>query len=189
LKERFSYANAAPPIPLGKKGKLNSDTSGKGATVNDDEFTTLNLPDGKEVKIESRYFSDCVEQLHINDTTFGGLSKQVFESLTLCDDSIRKELATNIIISGGTSMLPGLGTRLNNDLNKHFMASKDEIGYMEAKVMPSSTYRESGYTQQRKHAAWIGGSIFASFDSFKQLRVTKQDWEESAESALLTKCF
>ena len=48
---------------------------------------------------------------------------------------------------------------------------------------------ESGYTHQRKFAAWTGGSIFASLESFKQLLVTKQEWEESADAALLTKCF
>ena len=196
LKERLSYVNATPPIPLGKKGKAGSiaDATSKLVAANDADFKTVNLPDGKEVKIESRYFSDCAEQLLSNETTdFGGLSKQVFESLILCDDSIRKDLANNIIISGGTSMLPGLGTRLNNDLNSHFAraegAGKNEGGLMQAKVMPSADFRESGYTQQRKYAAWTGGSIFASFDSFKQLRVTKQDWEESAEAALFTKCF
>ena len=60
---------------------------------------------------------------------------------------------------------------------------------MSIRVMPSSFYKESGYTNQRKHAAWQGGSIFATFDSFKQLRVTRQEFEEGAETSLLAKCF
>jgi len=197
LKERLAYVNATPPLPLSKlKGKSKGlnlvDAATKMVESNNDDFTTLNLPDGREVQIETRYFSDCVEQLISNEiTTFGGLSKQVCESLVLCDDSIRKDLASNIIISGGTSMLPGLGNRLTNDLTSLLAAKglNENNGDPSVVVMPSTAHRESGYTQQRKHAAWIGGSMFASFESFKQLRVTKQEWEESAEAALLTKCF
>ena len=32
-------------------------------------------------------------------------------------------------------------------------------------------YRESGFTTQRKAAAWIGGSIIASLDTFRQIKV------------------
>eukprot|EP00605_Chrysophyceae_sp_TOSAG23-4_P002830 GSChrysophyteH1.ASY1.ANO1.3115.1 assembled CDS len=178
LKERFAYGVA--------------DVATKVVESQNDDFTTVNLPDGREVQIETRYFGDCTEQLISNEvTTFGGLSGQVCESLVLCDDSIRKDLARNIIISGGTSMLPGLGARLEKDLGgllrQRSPGTVDADGA--AYVYPSADHRESGYTQQRQFAAWVGGSIFASFDSFKQLRVTKQEWEESMEAALLTKCF
>ena len=196
LKERLSTVNAIAPLPLGKKGKPTSmaDVTSKAVDSNDEDMTTVNLPDGREVKIETRYFSDCVEPLLNNTTTaFGGLSTQVHESLILCDDSIRKELLNNIIISGGTSMLSGLGNRLTTDLNKLFnkegSLASAATASVSATVMPSSTHSESGYTHQRKFAAWAGGSIFASLDSFKQLCVTKQEWEESADAALLTKCF
>jgi len=192
LKERLGNCNAAVPIPLAKMGNGKGsmgDVASKAVQENDSAFTTVYLPDGKEVRIEARYFSDCVEPMLSNSTTtFGGLSPQVYGSLVLCDDSIRRDLANNIIISGGTSMLPGLGDRLNNDLNRLF-ASKDSAGPPTATVMPSSARSESGYTHQRKHAAWTGGSIFASLESCRQLLVTKQEWEESADASLLTKCF
>jgi actin-related protein len=197
LKERLAFVNLTPPLPLSKlksKAKGVADVATKVVESQDDDFLTVNLPDGREVKIETRYFGDCSEQLISNThTTFNGLSGQVCESLVLCDDSIRKDLARNIIISGGTSMLPGLGARLEKDLDAQLRqrlgAAAEYTDGAAAFVYPSAEHRESGYTQQRKHAAWVGGSIFASFDSFKQLRVTKQEWEESAEAALLTKCF
>lgn len=197
LKERLAYVNLVPPLPLSKlkaKAKSMGDAATKVVESQEDDFTAVHLPDGREVKIETRYFADCTEQLITNDiTTFGGLSGQVCESLLLCDDSIRRDLARNIIISGGTSMLPGLGARLERDLDA-LLRSKCPESFQgddsaAAHVYPSAEHRESGYTQQRKHAAWVGGSIFASFESFAQLRVTKQEWEEGAEAALLTKCF
>ena len=92
-------------------------------------------------------------------------------------------------------MLTGLGDRLTNDLNEFFENGRDGEAQLggtagtQLRVMPSSFHRESGYTNQRKYAAWQGGSIFASFESFKNLRVTRQEFEEGVESSLLAKCF
>lgn len=36
---------------------------------------------------------------------------QVWDSLALCDDSIKKDLMHNVLLSGGTSLIPGLGDR------------------------------------------------------------------------------
>jgi actin, other eukaryote len=68
---------------------------------------TFSLPDGHDVTVDTNIFSNCTESLFYNHTNSGGLVPQVQESLILCDDSIRRELGNNIIISGGTSMLPG----------------------------------------------------------------------------------
>lgn len=73
-----------------------------------EEFKTFGLPDGTEVTVDSRIFSECSSGLFGRKAyNSGGLAGQVCESLTLCDDTIRRELAQNIIIAGGTSMLPG----------------------------------------------------------------------------------
>jgi actin-related protein len=56
------------------------------------------------------------------------------------------------------------------------------------RVVPTTHYRESGYTQQRKFAPWIGGSILGSFETYhKSLKITKQEWEENADVVLSTK--
>ncbi len=199
LKERFAYVNPvapAAPVPTLKRRASTAKTT----ATSSGETMTINLPDGNEVNVEKTVFGDCTETLMVNkETLYGGLSKSVYEALILCDDSVLGELKSNIIISGGTSMLSGFGDRLTNDLNALFTSrhignaseSETAMGVTEApiRVMPSSFYKESGYTNQRKHAAWQGGSIFASFDTFKQLRVTRQEFEEGAESSLLAKCF
>ena len=52
------------------------------------------------------------------------------------------------------------------------------------------SYSESGYTFQRRVAAWIGGSIIASIqDTYKEIKITKQEWDENSENCILTKCF
>jgi Actin len=50
--------------------------------------------------------------------------------------------------------------------------------------------REPGYTFQRKFGPWIGGSIIGSLESHSELKISRQEWEEGAESSLWqTKCF
>lgn len=195
LKERFAYVSKTAPTPLPtmkRRGTKSKDASTEPAP----ESINVFLPDGTECTIDQRIFGDCTEGLMKNkESTFGGLSKSVYESLVLCDNSIMGELKNNIIISGGTSMLTGLGDRLTNDLNEFFENGRDGEAQLDGtagtqlRVMPSSFHRESGYTNQRKYAAWQGGSIFASFESFKNLRVTRQEFEEGVESSLLAKCF
>ena len=114
-------------------------------------------------------------------------------SPSLCDDSIKRDLANNIIIAGGTSLLPGLGDRLGDELNRLSFEEASAKGLstpLPLRIIPSTAWSERGYTYQRKFASWIGGSIMTSLESFKDLKITRQEWEEGlGENALLTKCF
>lgn len=56
-----------------------------------------------------------------------GLTDAVIEVLTRVDTSVRAELATNIVLSGGGSMLPGLKSRLENEV-------KDQMPHLTVKV-------------------------------------------------------
>jgi hypothetical protein len=83
----------------------------------DDEVDTYVLPDGTEVNLPKKIFHQSTARLLDNpalDTplTVGGIVKQTFESLSLCDETLRGELMGNILLAGGTSLLPGLGDRL-----------------------------------------------------------------------------
>ena len=46
------------------------------------------------------------------------------------------------------------------------------------------SHREAGYTAQRKFAPWIGGSIIGSLATHSELKISRQEWEEGAESSL-----
>lgn len=72
------------------------------------ERVHFELPDGKEVNVEKKAFADAVEPLFTNpDFDPAGLSTQVFDSLSLCDDSILKDVSQNIILAGGSTMMTG----------------------------------------------------------------------------------
>jgi actin len=119
------------------------------------------LPDGTEVSVENNIFSDCTAAIFGGDkgNTSGGIGATTFESLMLCDESIRKDISQHIIVAGGTSMLPGLfflvfdawviiavaglGDRLSYELNNriHEMCDSKGRARYDCRVLPSSTAR------------------------------------------------
>ncbi len=83
-----------------------------------------------------------------------------------------------------TGALKSLGGGLANTIRNNLNGTIFDI-----RVFPSTSHRESGYTNQRRFAPWIGGSIFGSLETFNDLKLTRQEWEESGERLLLTKCY
>ncbi len=49
-----------------------------------------------------------MESLGIHDTTF--------QSIKQCDVDIRKDLYSNIVLSGGTTMFPGIADRMSKEI-------------------------------------------------------------------------
>ncbi|ODQ81434.1 hypothetical protein BABINDRAFT_159728 [Babjeviella inositovora NRRL Y-12698] len=108
----------------------------------------------------------------------GGLMELVLASLKSLEANgdVYGQLLSNIIITGGGSLLQGLETRLLNDLNR-FLPNFN-ISY----------YSSSGINSvERKFGSWVGASCLSSigddglvsgFDSGEGLFVSKQDYEE-----------
>lgn len=147
--------------------------------------TSFFLPDGTDVTIDSKLLSSCVEPLFVGPE---GLGSRIRESISLCDESVKRDLASNIVISGGTTMMDGFGDRLNYDLLNLYGAG-DPLSHS-IQVVPSANFRERGYTSQRKHASWIGGSLLGSFDTYHEsLKITRQEWDENPAVVLNTKAI
>lgn len=159
------------------------------------ESIAFSLPDGTDVSVEKNVLATCNDRLFQNSSLPSkGLVSQTYQSLALCDDSVKKDLANNIIISGGTSMLPGLGDRLDEELRDkvgtEFDMGRCPISSSHVRVIPTTQCSERGFTNQRKHAAWTGGSILSSFGTYhKHLKITKQEWEENPDVMLDIKSF
>ncbi|KAL3794327.1 hypothetical protein ACHAW5_009887 [Stephanodiscus triporus] len=95
------------------------------------------------------------------------LQKLVHESLTqVLDADLRKELSSNIILTGGASLFPSLEKRLSIELGE---------------VLPSPyKYKvtASKNSVENRYSAWIGGSILSSLGSFQQLWLSRREYEE-----------
>ena len=78
-------------------------------------------------------------------------------SLGQVDVDIRPHLLSNVVVTGGTSLMQGFTERLNHEL-------------MDAYSSPRVRVSAPGNMYERKYASWIGGSILASLGTFHQVR-------------------
>jgi actin len=73
-----------------------------------------------------------------------------------CDVDIRKDLYGNIVLSGGSTMFPGIADRMSKEITS---------------LAPSSMKIKVVAPPERKYSVWIGGSILASLSTFQQVCV------------------
>ena len=103
-----------------------------------------------------------------------GIHDTMFQTIMKCDVDIRKDLYSNIVLSGGTTMFPGIAERLTKELTALAPAA------MKIKVVAPP---------ERKYSVWIGGSILASLSTFQQMWISKAEYDESGPSIVHRKCF
>ena len=134
------------------------------------------MPDGSTITVGNERFR-CPEAL-FNPPMIGkdipGLHETAFTSITKCDIDIRRELYGNVVLSGGTTMYPGIGERLTKELT--------------SKAPPSIKIKVVA-PNERKYSVWIGGSILSSLSSFQQMWVSKSEYDEAGASIVHRKCF
>merc|ERR1711924_575482 len=97
---------------------LDFDTEMKAATESSDKEKTYELPDGNIITVGSERFR-CPEVL-FQPSFIGkeasGIHDTTFQSIMKCDVDIRKDLYSNVVLSGGTTMFAGIGERMTKEL-------------------------------------------------------------------------
>jgi actin-related protein len=134
------------------------------------------LPDGQIVTIGNQQFR-CPEVLFqpsFIGKEYPGVHQLTYNSIMKCDIDVRKSLYDNVVLSGGTTMFPGIAERLNKDLIALAPAS------MKIKVVAPP---------ERKYSVWIGGSILSSLSTFAAMWITKAEYDESGPQIVHKKCF
>merc|ERR1712176_1257030 len=134
------------------------------------------LPDGNVIKARKREVQapEVLFQPALIGMEQEGVHEATFHSIMKCDVDIRKDLYSNIVLSGGTTMYPGIQERLQKEITS---------------MAPSSVKVKVIAPPERKYSVWIGGSILASLTTFQQMWIGKDDYEESGPSIVHRKCF
>eukprot|EP01025_Chloroclados_australasicus_P048516 TRINITY_DN54_c0_g2_i3.p1 TRINITY_DN54_c0_g2~~TRINITY_DN54_c0_g2_i3.p1 ORF type:complete len:377 (-),score=60.17 TRINITY_DN54_c0_g2_i3:421-1551(-) len=134
------------------------------------------LPDGQVIKVASERFR-CPEVL-LTPSIIGmeavGIHETTFNSIMKCDVDIRKDLYGNIVLSGGTTMFPGIAERMNKEVTA---------------LAPQSMKVKVVAPPERKFSVWIGGSILSSLSTFQQMWISKQEYDEQGPTIVHRKCF
>ncbi|KAI3793173.1 hypothetical protein L1987_35788 [Smallanthus sonchifolius] len=104
----------------------------------------------------------------------GGIHEMTFKSIMKSDVDIRKDLYGNIVLSGGSTMFPGIADRVRKEITALAPSG------MDVKVIANP---------ERKHSAWIGGSVLASLSTFQQEWISKGEYDESGVSIVHRNLF
>ncbi|KAM0710692.1 hypothetical protein Q7P35_001430 [Cladosporium inversicolor] len=134
------------------------------------------LPDGQVITIGNERFRapEALFQPSVLGLESGGIHVTTFNSIMKCDVDVRKDLYSNIVMSGGTTMYPGISDRMQKEITA---------------LAPSSMKVKIIAPPERKYSVWIGGSILASLSTFQQMWISKQEYDESGPSIVHRKCF
>merc|ERR1711998_181330 len=115
----------------------------------------------------------------------GGLAELVFHVINTCDINVRTELYKHIVLSGGSTMFPGLPSRLEKELRQYYLkeVAKGDKGQLDKLKLRIED------PPRRKHMVFLGGSVLADIMKDKEaFWMTKKEYEEKGLE-VLSKCF
>jgi len=137
---------------------------------------TYELPDGNVITLGNERFRAA--EVLFNPSMIGmeavGIHECTFQTIMKCDVDIRRDLYLNIVLSGGTTMFPGIAERMTKELYQ---------------LAPSAMKIKVVAPVERKYSVWIGGSILASLTTFHLMWISKAEYDESGPSIVHRKCF
>jgi len=134
------------------------------------------LPDGQVITIGNERFR-CPETLFqpaFLGMETSGIHESAYNAIMRCDIDIRKDLYANTVLSGGTTMFPGIADRMQKEISA---------------LAPPTMKIKIIAPPERKYSVWIGGSILASLSTFQSMWITKAEYDESGPSIVHRKCF
>ncbi|MFX1521258.1 MAG: actin, cytoplasmic 2 [Promethearchaeota archaeon] len=163
IKEKLCYVALDPE----KEMKLAEKVSGM--------EKTYTLPDGQTLIIGQERF--LAPEVYFNPGVIGSeaqpLDDAIYSAIMKCDVDLRRELYGNIVLSGGSTMFPGLKERMHKELTE---------------LVPEGVEIKIIAPPERRYSVWIGGSILASLRTFQKMWVTKKEYSDMGASAI-HRCF
>ena len=103
-----------------------------------------------------------------------GVHKLMYQSIMKCDMEIRRDLYSNIVLSGGTTMFPNFDVRLTEEMTA---------------VAPDFIKVNVVAQPERKYLAWIGGSIWSSLSTFQEMCISKDEYDDNGPGIVHRKCW
>lgn len=142
----------------------------------DDQEKLFMTSDGAQIKVgRPRYQS---AEVLFDPSLIGsqslGIPKTIAEVIKKTDEDVRDLFTSNILLSGGTSMLNGFVDRVEKGI----------LIYNQ-----TSSHIEVNAPINRKIATWVGGSILSCVDTFADLSISQAEYKETGPQILELKVY
>jgi actin-related protein 2 len=123
------------------------------------------LPDGRVIKVSGERFEapEVLFQPHLLGSESKGLSDLIFDTIMKADINLRKQFFQSIVVSGGTTMFPGLSTRILNDMKRMVLTNilkgkKDQLDNYKINVEDPPN---------RRYLVYLGATVLANLSKDK----------------------
>lgn len=125
------------------------------------------LPDGHEINFRSAAFrvTEPLFKPQLLGVESLGISELIHQSISECDVDTRLKLYSNIILSGGSTLFPGMKERIEKDVSA--LLPPEVLVHVHDQAEPKNQW----------HLTWKGGSKVAHLDSFKPYWFTNHEYQ------------
>lgn len=144
------------------------------------------LPDGRVIRVGSERFEapEALFQPNLVDVEAVGMAEMLFNCIQSADMDTRPEFYKHIVLSGGSTMYPGLPSRLEKEVKQLYLT----------RVLKDDTSRLANFKiriedpPRRKHMVYLGGAVLADIMKNKEeFWLTRKEYQEQGIERLLKK--
>jgi len=144
---------------------------------------TYTLPDGRVIKVANERYeaAEVLFQPHLIDVESVGLHEMLFNMIQEADIDLPQAFYQHIVLSGGSTMYPGLPSRLEKEmkdqyLNKVLKGDKAKLEKFKLRIEDPP---------RRKHMVFLGGSVLADIMKDRpEFWITAKEWKEQGANII-----
>jgi len=142
------------------------------------------LPDGRVVKLANERYEapEVLFQPHLLDLEAQGVADLLFNTIMSADLDLRPELFKHIVLSGGSTMYPGLPSRMEKEIRQRYL---DQVLKGDESRMDKFKLRIED-PPRRKHMVFLGGSVLADIMKDKdEFWISSEEYYEKGATRCL----
>ncbi|XP_022644168.1 actin-related protein 2-like [Varroa jacobsoni] len=141
------------------------------------------LPDGRQIKLGAERFEapEALFQPHLVNVEGQGIAELVFNTIQNADLDMRMEMYKHIVLSGGSTMYPGLPSRLEREIKQLYL---ERVLKGDAEKLKKFKIRIED-PPSRKDMVFIGGSVLADVTKNNEdFWISRKEFKEKGPKVL-----